>query len=126
MFFELTCIVSKGINDPSREVDEPGTRGSPGAGEAAGRQEEEELGVVLQGVLVGTLKRKTFRDVFNLCNTFKHVFKPTWMQLNTLSPPFSSLYMMGYLTLYFFLAWPTLMPFHIRTKTANDWKFVKN
>lgn len=43
----------------------------------------------------------------------------TCMQLKTLSPPFSSLYILGYLTLYFFLAWPTCIPFHKRISAAR-------
>jgi len=41
-----------------------------------------------------------------LPNTNFHVLD-TWMQLNMLSPPFSSLYIFGYLISYFFRAMPT-------------------
>ena len=54
----FTSVVSLSEGDSSGEKDESGHGGDDRVGDAAAGQEEQELGVVLQTVLVGALKTK--------------------------------------------------------------------
>ena len=52
----FTGVVTLGESNPSSHPDPSGDGGGDGVGHAAADQEEEELGVVLEGVLVRALK----------------------------------------------------------------------
>jgi hypothetical protein len=112
----LTSGVSESECNPARNPDAPGGRGQPGVLEACSQQEEVKGRQVLQGVLVRTLQNhKSSQKMENQIN----INDLTWMQLKTLSPPFSVLYMRGYLTSCTLRALPTRIACHVTIITEK-------